>query len=186
MEPKLIKIAASDRWYVTWMDGRRSLRVSARTTDRTQAERVRKEIALSLTRTGSPATLEKMGSRAYAQFLYTRLRGTERRVVSARRACQITADYIQELLIKSRGVCSVSGIPLSFERPDPQMRNPWAPSLDRIDSALPYQRGNVRVVCAAANLAMQDWGFGVLLRLAEGVSTFRAKPAQTPADCACG
>ncbi len=45
-------------------------------------------------------------------------------------------------------------------------RAPWAPSVDRIDSSKGYVPGNVRLVCVAANLAMNEWGEDVLARVA--------------------
>jgi hypothetical protein len=69
--------------------------------------------------------------------------------------------------------CPLSGI--SFSRTAPvkgdtfSIRDPWAPSIDRLDNRLGYHPDNVRVVCIAANMAMNAWGYDTLLRLARGV-----------------
>ncbi len=44
--------------------------------------------------------------------------------------------------------------------------NPFAPSLDRIDSSKGYEEGNVRIVCLMVNLAMNTWGHGPLEKVA--------------------
>lgn len=65
--------------------------------------------------------------------------------------------------------CAVTGIPFEHRR-RPGRWPPYAPSLDRKDSALGYTNDNVRLVCVAVNLAMNAWGEGVLYRIAAGIS----------------
>jgi hypothetical protein len=73
-------------------------------------------------------------------------------------------------LMKSTGfLCAVSGIPFSKRFADYGKRDPWAPSIDRIENRQGYTVENCRVVCLAANIAMSDWGMDVLLRLTRGV-----------------
>jgi hypothetical protein len=43
------------------------------------------------------------------------------------------------------------------------------PSLDRIDSAKHYTRGNVRIVVQVANFAMNAWGLAPVHQLAQGI-----------------
>ena len=69
-----------------------------------------------------------------------------------------------------QGRCAVSGLAFSDERhEDAFVKTPFAPSLDRIDSTAGYLKGNVRLVCMAANFALNQWGDDVLRRLAHGV-----------------
>jgi hypothetical protein len=178
MAVKLIKIPTSDRWYATWCTGGRSCRISTRTTVLQDAQKIAAEIEAGLGPSHDAAALSRIGSRAYAQAMLTRLQAGHK-LGKPRRACHLTLDFLHTLLIASEGRCAVSGLPLSFERPRAAKRNPWAPSLDRINSRRPYEPGNVRIVCAAANLAMQDWGYGVLLRLAEAVTTDRRRARDT-------
>jgi hypothetical protein len=51
------------------------------------------------------------------------------------------------------GFCEVTGTPFDLE-----VDKFNSPSLDRIDSSKGYSPDNVRVVCAALNYAMHDWG----------------------------
>lgn len=69
--------------------------------------------------------------------------------------------------------CPLSGIPFS-NLPPPKndqlgISNPWAPSIDRLDNHQGYIPDNIRVVCVAANMAMNAWGYDTLLRLANGI-----------------
>ena len=46
-------------------------------------------------------------------------------------------------------------------------RNPYGPSLDRIESSKGYSLGNCRIVSVAVNLAMNEWGEDVLKVISE-------------------
>ena len=82
---------------------------------------------------------------------------------------KITLKDIEGLIRANELHCSISGIKFHINDTADVARNPWAPSIDRIDSRLGYVPGNIRIVCLAANLAMNNWGYDVLLRLANGV-----------------
>lgn len=84
------------------------------------------------------------------------------------------ATYSMDDLISAwtdcRGCCAVSGLPFSMEViGDGQARRPFAPSLDRVRRQEPYHRGNVRIVVAIANFAMNAWGLEPLKQLATAV-----------------
>lgn len=73
------------------------------------------------------------------------------------------------LAFSSGGKCMVTGIPFS-KKDNPQWRtNPWAASIDRVDSLAAYTLDNCRLVCVAANAAMNEWGVEVLERVARAV-----------------
>jgi hypothetical protein len=65
--------------------------------------------------------------------------------------------------------CALSGIPFDLAPHGASTRRPFAPSLDRIDSARGYHRGNVRLVCCAVNYLMNEWGDEVFHRLADAI-----------------
>jgi hypothetical protein len=48
-------------------------------------------------------------------------------------------------------------------------RQPWSPSIDRINCAQGYTYDNIRIVCQAVNTALNSWGESVLERIAEAV-----------------
>jgi len=77
-----------------------------------------------------------------------------------------SADVVQ-LYVDQGGRCAVTGLEFSFERYlDAFVKHPFAPSIDRIQSKGGYTPGNVRLVCAAVNFGMGDWGQGLFMRLA--------------------
>lgn len=80
-------------------------------------------------------------------------------------ACLTTID-IKALLLRSGGRCEVTG--LKFHTVEHAKRHPLAPSIDRIDSSVGYIRGNCRVVCYAANVAMNHWGEEMFGQIATG------------------
>jgi hypothetical protein len=68
------------------------------------------------------------------------------------------------------GSCAVSGLPFYAGKQESWRTQPFFPSLDRIDSTKGYVAGNVRFVCFAVNVALNDWGEDVLTILAFGIS----------------
>ena len=82
--------------------------------------------------------------------------------------CTITADDIEALLAPM--TCSATGLPLTLEHEGGTTRNPWAPSIDRLDNALGYVPGNVRVVCVLYNLARNDFPDEALLTMAKALA----------------
>jgi hypothetical protein len=49
------------------------------------------------------------------------------------------------------------------------VKRPFAPSIDQIEATNGYTLENARIVCVAANFAMNQWGLSTLLRVAHGV-----------------
>ena len=80
----------------------------------------------------------------------------------------IDFDQILAMAQRQRWTCAVTGIQLHNEKPEGSRRSPFTPSIDRIIPSGGYVPGNVRVVCLAANFAMNEWGDDVLRILAEG------------------
>lgn len=79
--------------------------------------------------------------------------------------CAITAEMIEAMLAPM--TCSATGLPLSLEHDASSSRNPWAPSVDRIDCAIGYRPGNIRIVCWAFNQMRGDFPDEVVRTLAE-------------------
>lgn len=78
---------------------------------------------------------------------------------------EIDQDYVLGLLKECGYRCSVTNTPFSLEVISHDGRKPFAPSIDRIDSAAGYVEGNCRIVCLAANIAMNTWGDSILLTM---------------------
>lgn len=82
--------------------------------------------------------------------------------------CTITADDIEAMLAPM--VCSVTGLPLTWEHGGSTRANPWAPSIDRLDCSKGYVPGNVRVVCVLYNLARNDFPDEALFTMAKALA----------------
>lgn len=90
------------------------------------------------------------------------------RAAKAGREFDLTEEFLMELL--SPMVCSVSGIQLEYEWTGEGRTNPWAPSVDRIESPGGYTMDNVRLTCWAYNQAKSDWADDTVLRLALAIA----------------
>lgn len=66
----------------------------------------------------------------------------------------ISREYLDSIFGSS---CAVTGVPFQYSKRKYQyLRNPYSPSIDRIDSSKEYMRGNVQVVLTTVNLAKTD------------------------------
>lgn len=92
----------------------------------------------------------------------------------------LTRADMDELFRRAAGKCEVTGIPFSVRKIGDYRRQPFAPSLDRIDPLQGYVLSNCRLVCTAVNLAMNEWGLNFLKILAaayiESGGDFRSHP----------
>jgi hypothetical protein len=79
----------------------------------------------------------------------------------------LSLDYGEILFQTQHGRCAVTGIPFHMQRfSDAFVKYPFAPSIDRILSSGGYTRDNTRLVCAAVNFGMGQWGEELFLTLA--------------------
>lgn len=81
--------------------------------------------------------------------------------------CTITLEDVEQLAAPM--TCSMTGLPLTWERSGTSKARPWAPSIDRIDCSVGYVPGNVRIVCWAFNQARSDYSDEVVLTLARAL-----------------
>ena len=81
----------------------------------------------------------------------------------------LTLDELVAICLRSGGRCEVSGLPFSGASHGAKRLRPLSPTLDRIDCSVGYVSQNCRLVCAAVNVAMFDWGEEMFLRIAAGV-----------------
>ena len=86
---------------------------------------------------------------------------------------ELTPEEFQEMLDRSDGHCELSGRKFTFMTT--HSRNPYCPSIDRIDCSKGYTADNCRLICGALNIAMNVWGLDVLLDLTDAVRR-RYKP----------
>jgi hypothetical protein len=82
----------------------------------------------------------------------------------------IEPEDVVRLCMDQVGRCDVTGLEFSFERyADAFVKHPFAPSIDHIQSKGGYAPGNVRLVCAAVNFGMGEWGQELFMRLTRAV-----------------
>ncbi len=98
-----------------------------------------------------------------ARALHSR---AKKSAIASKLGCDITREDVTRMLAPM--TCSATGLPLNLDWSGPGRRNPWAPSLDRIDPSKGYLQGNVRIVCVIFNLAKGDWMDDVVTRFREG------------------
>ncbi len=82
------------------------------------------------------------------------------RAREAGRSYGLSVAAITQMLVDAGDQCTITAIPFDYrENTNADFRvRPMAPSLDRIDNKLGYDTGNVRVVCACVNVALNEWG----------------------------
>ena len=78
-------------------------------------------------------------------------------------------QYRHELRLRiDKGICEVSGLPIFHHTGKVE----WdSISIDRIDSTKGYVYSNVRVVCYAVNVALNNWGLEQFLKVARAMET---------------
>jgi predicted Zn-ribbon and HTH transcriptional regulator len=81
---------------------------------------------------------------------------------------EIEEDDLLKQVEKNRLRCALSAIP--FRPCEDYYRNPYRPSIDRIDCKMGYTKKNVRVVAYCVNAAMNEWGESVLEEVARGIN----------------
>lgn len=86
-----------------------------------------------------------------------------------KRGLEFALDVQEVERLLSPMTCAVTKLPLTLEHSGPSTRNPWAPSLDRIDGSEGYVSGNVRVVCWAYNLMRADFPDEVVYKVAQAL-----------------
>lgn len=79
---------------------------------------------------------------------------------------EVSTQDLADAILRANGSCEVTGIQFTKDIPPRGVRRPWFPSVDRIDSSKGYTKDNIRIVCVAANLAMNTWGEDVLFEMA--------------------
>jgi hypothetical protein len=114
---------------------------------------------------------------SYAADMYRvcKARGLQRRL-----QFELTLQDVVDLLARTQGRCDLTGIAFSTERVGVRGLRPWMPSMDRRDASQGYTRSNCRVVCAAVNLALSDFGDTVLHRIAMALAARQISSSEAP------
>lgn len=105
--------------------------------------------------------------------LYSLFQSAKERAKKYNFSIEIDLDFLLERFEKIKGKCELSEIPFSFERFGKIKRNPFALSLDRIDSEKGYTKDNVRLVCVIVNLSLNNFGDEAFFKMCEAVTNKR-------------
>lgn len=81
----------------------------------------------------------------------------------------------ENLIVRCEDKCELTSIYFG-EKDKDWFRNPWAPSLDKINAKEGYTAENCRIVLTIVNGAMNEWGEDVLMHVAKALLTHRLNP----------
>ena len=95
------------------------------------------------------------------------LRASKKRATEKDWDHDLTLEWIRDRIEK--GLCEVTNLPFDLAPSKDTHKNPWGPSLDRIDSDGGYTQDNCRIVVAVYNFAANQWGDEVVMQLAEAL-----------------
>lgn len=128
---------------------------------------------------------------ALSKHACTLIRAAKKRSVLKKVAFDLLDEMVITMLVEQDYRCAITGIPFDLWQTGKRKtvrRLPMRPSLDRKEPKLGYVAGNVRIVCTAANMALNEWGEDVFQLIAEGfLRTKRhgrlANPLENPPTC---
>ncbi len=107
--------------------------------------------------------------KAYKQSLRRLLSNSKARAKKTGRKWDLNKAFISKLFKRQNYKCKITGIDFRYEiGTEKGFRNPYAPSLDRIDAEKGYEKNNVRLVLTVVNYAMSDWGDDVFYEMMKG------------------
>lgn len=102
---------------------------------------------------GHSIALREWRRKRIASVLVSQTRSRAKRIGVA---CDVDVPFVQSLL-DTVSYCPYTKVCFKTPKPDGLRMNPWAPSLDRIDSVKGYTRDNIELVSNWWNLAKHEW-----------------------------
>jgi hypothetical protein len=86
----------------------------------------------------------------------------------------LTYKEVELLFEKQNGRCAISGIKLDMSYKLNAERNPFSPSIDRIDCNKGYNINNIRIVCMIVNFGLNQFGKEVFIEVCKATVAFNA------------
>jgi hypothetical protein len=102
-------------------------------------------------------------------FVKGLLPGARKRAHRYNRTFSLCLDDLVNALEMQKYRCALTGLRFTLNSSEKgtqlYFREPYSPSIDRIDSGFGYCAENVRIVCYALNIALGEWGEEVFLKI---------------------
>ena len=95
------------------------------------------------------------------------MEGAKKRAAQRGLDFDLTRDWLISEVDRNGYRCALSGIKFFAVHEAKCFRNPFAPSIDRIDCSKGYTRDNVRILIFAMNVMLSDWGTQIFERVSE-------------------
>ena len=128
------------------------------TIDRTEYDAIANMIAIGHPpRRQMTARERRRPESAFTREIERAIKRAETRARSRSWEFDLTEVWVRDRIAKQNGRCVLTGIPFTTT-PEPGRRNPFAPSIDRVDCSRGYTKDNVRIVLLSVNIALSDWG----------------------------
>lgn len=94
------------------------------------------------------------------------IKAAKQRVMKTGGKVTISVNWVEEQIVK--GECALTGVKFDLNPSTKTWKNPYSPSLDRIDSSdKNYSFENTRVICTWANLALNEFGEEIFKEMIE-------------------
>jgi hypothetical protein len=152
-------------WYARGQRELKRFEINLGTPDATEAITRAQEIVPSYVK-GTPALLLDGTGIPNDAYYNLMLKNAKSRAKQRGMEFTMTDEDWQQLVKKAGGRCELTGLVFSLAKSKDGYRAPFAPSTDRINCALGYIPGNVRLICVAMNYALSDWGSAVFESIA--------------------
>lgn len=105
---------------------------------------------------------------------------SKKNAVTRNKPFNLTKSEFDTLVKRAGGRCELTGLKFQRIRDGARFeRQPFLPSLDRVDNSQGYSLGNCRLVCIAVNYALSTWGDWVLFEVAKALLTKNRGPIRS-------
>lgn len=115
----------------------------------------------------NPTIVAKQKRKHYEKYYYSNdidlvlqrlLKTCENKKISKKLGFDLDFEYIKNMYENNNRRCAVTNIEFDLSVDKRFFRRPFAPTIDRINSKIGYIKKNVRLVCNAANFALNEFG----------------------------
>ncbi|MHC2867923.1 hypothetical protein ACVIYH_009056 [Bradyrhizobium diazoefficiens] len=111
------------------------------------------------------------------------VKGARQRAATKGIQFDLSTDWVLEQVEAQNFKCCLTSIPFYMATESKSFRNPFAPSIDRIDPSGGYTKTNVRIVVFAINVMLMDWGQDIFERVVSGFRYTKGIKNRTSIPC---